>query len=357
MPIDGKAVKGRGAGAQVANRFLQRSYGVVHWEGIDEPSSEDGVGTRYLAENAKTLVNPVDSPDLPFSWSMNPYQGCEHGCAYCYARPTHEYYGYSAGLDFERIVLVKRNAAELLETKLRSPSWKPARIMLSGNTDPYQPIERKEGITRSLIAVMARFRNPLGIITKNALVLRDIDLLAEMAAQRLVSVAISITTLDEDLRRVLEPRTSTAGQRLRAVEELTKAGVPVFVMAAPIIPALNDKDLPAVLKAAANAGAVSAGYTIVRTNGAVKAVFEQWLRAHFPDRADKVLAQIAHAHGGSVQDSRFGTRMRGEGAFAEQVRRVFHVFHRRYFGERKLPDVDTSLFRVPPTGQLGLFDQ
>lgn len=354
MPIDGKTVKGRGANMAVANRFLQHSYGIVHWEAIDEV--DDTVApTVYRVEIPKTIVNPVNSPDLGFRWSMNPYQGCEHGCAYCYARPTHEYWGYGAGLDFERIIIVKQNAPQLLEQKLRSRSWQPEPIMISGATDPYQPVERKEGITRKLLGVMLRFRNPVSVITKNALVLRDLDLLSELASMRLAAVAMSITTLDEDLRRVMEPRTSSAVNRLKAVETLAKAGVPVHVMVAPIIPALNDKDIPTILKSAADAGALNAAYTLVRTNGAVKPVFEGWLRAHFPDRADKVLAQIRDAHGGSVEDTRPGLRMKGEGHIAHGINRLFAVMKQRYFSGRVFPDHDRSLFRVPPQGQLDLF--
>ena len=356
MPIDGKTIKGRGAQEYMANRFLKHSYGVVHWEGIDELNEEVG-HTEYRIENAKSIVNPVNSPDLGFNWSINPYQGCEHGCSYCYARPTHEYWGYNASLDFERIVLVKRNAPELLEQKLRSKNWKPDQIVLSGMTDPYQPIERKERITRKLLEVMVRFRHPVGLITKNALVTRDIDLLQDLASENLVHVAISITTLNEDLRRLMEPRTSTGENRLRTVEGLSKAGIPVFVMVAPIIPSINDMEVPAILRSVADAGARGASFTVVRTNGAVKAVFENWLRAHFPDRANKVLAQIAHMHGGNVEDTRSGIRMKGEGAFAESIQRLFTVFRKRYFAGRSLPIVNTSAFHVPTEGQLDLFDK
>ncbi len=357
MAMDGKAVKGRGAPGQVANRFLQHSYGIVHWEGIDEVEElpDGGGSTRYIEVFPKSILNKVDSPDVGIAWSVNPYQGCEHGCAYCYARPTHEYWGYGAGLDFERTVLVKRQAPELLRKALRHPKWEVGTISLSGNTDCYQPIERKERITRALLEVAQAFAQPVGIITKNALVLRDIDILAEMASRQLAMVAISLTTLDEDLRRVLEPRTSTARQRLRAIEELTKAGVPVFVMVAPVIPALNEHELPALLKAAAEAGAVGAGYTVVRTNGAVQDVFRAWLQQHFPDRAAKVIAQISAAHGGRMNDTDFGRRMKGEGAFAENIRRVFQVMRRRYFADRVLPELDRTQFKVPPEGQLDLF--
>jgi DNA repair photolyase len=354
MQIDGKPVKGRGASEQLANRFLQHSYEIVEPEGVDEVEEETHP-TKYIIGHPKTILNKVNSPDVGAGWSMNPYQGCEHGCAYCYARPTHEYWGYNAGLDFERVIIVKRNAPQLFEKALRDPKWEADSIMISGNTDCYQPVEREERITRGLLEVAQRFRQPIGIITKNALVLRDIDILSEMAAHRLASVAISLTSLNEELRRVLEPRTSTGRNRLRAIEELTKAGVPVSVMVAPIIPALNESEVPALMKAAASAGAVGAGYTVVRTNGAVQDVFRKWLEHHYPDRAAKVIAQISDAHGGTMNDSNFGRRMRGEGAFAENIRRVFHVMRRRYFGDRVHPGTDNSLFKRPPQEQLDLF--
>lgn len=354
MPIDGKAIKGRGSNTQVDNRFLQHSYGVAHWEGIDAVV-EDNPATRYVPEHAKRIVNKVDSPDLRMNWSMNPYQGCEHGCAYCFARPTHEYWGYSAGLDFERVILVKRNAPDLLRATFMDRKWKPEPIMFSGNTDCYQPVERTERITRRMLEVLLEFRHPVGMITKNALVLRDLDILRELAAMDLVSVAISFTTLNEDLRRVMEPRTSTGANRLKAMETLTKAGVPVFAMIAPIIPALNEQEVPTLIEAAANAGALGASYTVVRTNGAVKPVFEAWLRAHFPDRAEKVLAQIRDAHGGHTNDSRFGRRLRGEGHFAENIRQVFALMRRRHFADRQFPELDCSRFQRPELGQLSMF--
>ncbi|MEB2342881.1 MAG: PA0069 family radical SAM protein [Flavobacteriia bacterium] len=355
MPIDGKAIKGRGALTQVANRFQQHSYGVVHWEGIDELEEEDH-RTRHIDVEARSIVNKVDAPDLPFSWSMNPYQGCEHGCTYCYARPTHEYWGYNAGLDFERVVLVKRNAPQVLRATLMNRKWEPAPIMFAGNTDCYQPVERKEGITRKMLEVCLEFRQPVAMITKNALIQRDLDLLAEMAGLGIVSAAISLTTLNEDLRRVMEPRTSTAANRLRTIEALSKAGVPVHVMVAPIIPALNEHEIPALLEAAADAGASSAAYTIVRTNGAVKPVFDAWLHEHFPDRAAKVIAQVSAMHGGTMNDSTYGRRMKGQGAFAQMVKQLFSVTHRRVFAGRSMPLLRTDLFQRPPAGQLDLFD-
>ena len=354
MPIDGKPIKGRGAQEQVENRFLRHNYGVVHWEGIDDVEDEV-TPTKYLEIFPKSILNRVTSPDLPMDWSLNPYQGCEHGCAYCYARPTHEYWGYGAGLDFERVVLLKRNAPELFEKALRHPKWDVGTISISGNTDCYQPIERKEGITRKVLEVAQRFRQPVGVITKNALVLRDIDILAEMASNGLAMVAISLTTLDEELRRKMEPRTSSARNRLKAIETLTVAGVPVYAMIAPVIPGLNDNEVPALLKAAAEAGAMGAGYTIVRTNGPVEAVFRQWLETHFPERAAKVVAQVKHAHGGTMNDSAYGRRMKGEGAFAKHVDRMFTVFQHRYFADRSMPAMDHRSFRRPPQGQLDLF--
>ena len=354
MAGDGEFVKGRGAGGALSNRFLQRQYGAVHPEGIDEPEELDRP-TRVVEVFPKSILNRVNSPDIPFTWSLNPYQGCEHGCSYCYARPTHEYWGYDAALDFEQVVLVKRNAPELLERTLRKRGWQVDPIMLSGATDPYQPVERKERITRRLLEVFLAFGHPVRLITKNALVLRDLDLLSELASRRLASVALSITTLDEDLRRVLEPRTSTAAHRLRAVHELSAAGVPVHVMVAPIIPGLTDAGVPAVLKAAAEAGARSAGYTMLRTNGAVGEVFRRWLQDHLPDRASKVMAQTAHAHGGRMNDSRFGRRMRGEGAHADAIARMFTVFRERHFSGRSMPPLAMDQFRPPPEGQLELF--
>ncbi|MBL7952337.1 MAG: PA0069 family radical SAM protein [Flavobacteriales bacterium] len=354
MAIDDKAVKGRGAGEQVPNRFLQRSYGVVHQEGVDHVELE-AQPTRFISTYPKTIINKVDSPDLPFTRTINPYQGCEHGCSYCYARPTHEYWGYSAGLDFERIVLVKLNAPELFEQELRHRSWRSVPINLSGVTDPYQPCERTERLTRRILEIALEYKQPLTLITKNALIERDLDLLAAMAEERLVQVAISLTTLNEDLRRVLEPRTSTGTKRLRTISLLSSAGIPTMTMIAPIIPALNEPEVPTLLKAAAEAGALTAGYTVLRTNGAVKPVFEAWLHRHFPDRAAKVIAQTSDAHGGAMNDSVFGRRMRGEGAFAINIQRVFRVMRARYFVGRQMPELDTSLFKPPPRGQLDMF--
>jgi DNA repair photolyase len=354
MPIDGKAIKGRGAAEQVPNRFLKQHYAMVHPEGVDEVE-EGSSATRYLIEESRSIINPVNSPDLPFKWSLNPYQGCEHGCSYCYARATHEYWGYSAGLDFERVVIIKRNAPALLEQALRHRNWQGEPITMSGATDPYQPVERREGLPRRLLEVMDAFNQPVSLITKNALVLRDLDLLASMASRRLAAVAISLTTLDESLRRVLEPRTSSGVNRLRAIRTLADAGVPVHVMVAPLIPTLNEPELPALLKAAAEAGAGSAGYTVLRTNGAVEPIFRHWLQQHFPDRAAKVIAQTKALHGGHMGDATAGRRMKGEGVFSQNIQRLFRVMHRRYFGDRQFQPLDSSQFKPPPQGQLDLF--
>lgn len=356
MAIDDKPVKGRGASVQLANRFLERSYGVVHPEGVDRVEEDGDQPTRFIESFPRTIVNEVNSPDLPFHWTVNPYQGCEHGCSYCYARPTHEYWGYSAGLDFERIVLVKKNAPELFEQALRARRWKGAPINLSGVTDPYQPAERHYGLTRRILELALTYRQPLMLITKNALILRDRDLLAEMAKHSLVQVALSLTTLDEGLRRVLEPRTSTGARRLDAIAELGRSGIPTMAMIAPVIPALNDKEIPELLKRAAEAGALSASYTVLRTNGAVQNVFERWLRHHFPDRAERVLAGTRELHGGSVSDSIPGRRMKGAGPYAGGIRGLFSILHDRHFNGRILPALDSSSFRVPPNGQLDLFN-
>ena len=356
MSIDKKHVKGRGTTEQIPNRFLQRSYAVVHPEGVDMvEEAESDRTTRFIATHPRTIINKVDSADLPFSWSMNPYQGCEHGCSYCYARPTHEYWGYSAGLDFERIILVKRNAPELFQARIRDGRWSGEPVNISGVTDPYQPRERVERLTRRILEIALDHGQPIQLITKNALILRDLDILGMMAEQRLVHVAISLTTLNEDLRRVLEPRTSAGQKRLQAIGELSSAGIPVMAMLAPVIPALNQPEIPVLLKSAAEAGAMGASYTVLRTNGAVKPVFEEWLQRNFPDRAAKVMAQTAELHGGATHDTRVGRRMRGEGNHAATLARLFKVLHARYFQGRSMPALDRSRFHVPLRGQLDLF--
>ncbi len=339
------AHRGRGVSLNTGNRFTGREIELDP----DEVTEDDlKVRTRYLDDTSRTIVATNASSDIGFDVSINPYRGCEHGCSYCYARPTHENLGFSAGLDFERIVLVKRDAPRLLEERLMSPRWKPQVIAISGVTDPYQPIERKLGITRGVLEVLARFRNPVGLITKNALVTRDLDVLADMAAWNGASVYLSVTTLDESLRAKLEPRTSTISERLRAISELAGAGVPVGVNVAPIIPGLTDHEVPDILAAAAKAGARQAGYTVLRLPGAVATLFEEWLEAHYPLRKQKVLGRVRESHAGALSDPVFGRRMRGHGAHAEQVRELFHLACRRLGIDRdRYPDLETSQFRRP----------
>ena len=344
--------KGRGAQIKTENRFLKAQYVTDHIEGLDEPLLENP-HTQIFHESPKKIVNKVDSPDLGFGFSMNPYQGCEHGCIYCYARNTHEYYGFSAGLDFESKIIVKKNAPQLLEQQLLSKNWNAVPIMLSGNTDCYQPQEKKFEITRGLLKVMARYRHPVSIISKNSLVLRDLDLLQDLASDKLVHVYISITTLNEELRRAMEPRTASAIKRLKTVEALAKANIPVGIMNAPIIPGLNHHEIPAVLKAASEHGALNAGITIVRLNGSIGKIFEDWLRKNFPDRFEKVWNQICSMHGGNVNDSQFGRRMAGEGNIAESIHQLFRASKKKYFGGKAMPVYDLTKFRKG--GNLNLF--
>jgi DNA repair photolyase len=348
----GEYLHGRGAQIKPANRFLNQAFVTDHIEGIDEPTLEHPL-TQVFEETPRKIINPVNSPDLGMAYSMNPYQGCEHGCIYCYARNTHEYYGFSAGLDFETRIIAKSNAATILEKQLVEPSWKVSPIMLSGNTDCYQPLERRMGLTRKMLEVLARFRHPVGVITKNSLITRDIDILKDLASEKLVQVMISITTLDEDLRRTMEPRTATATKRLATIGELSRAGIPVGVMNAPVIPGLNHHEIPEILRRAAEQGALTAGMTVVRLNGAVAQIFEDWLKKNFPDRFGKVWNQIASLHGGQVSDSTFGRRMAGEGNLADIIHQLFRHSKRKHFEGRRMPAMDLTRFRRG--GNLSLF--
>lgn len=344
--------KGRGAQIKTENKFLKAQYVTDHLEGLDEPLLESPT-TQIFFDHPKTIVNKINSPDLSMMYSMNPYQGCEHGCIYCYARNTHEYYGFSAGLDFESKIIVKKNAPSLLEQFILKPNWSALPIMLSGNTDCYQPQEKKFQLTRKMLMVLANYRHPVGLITKNSLITRDIDLLQDLAKDHLVHVFVSITTLNEELRRVLEPRTASATKRLKTIEDLSKAGIPTGVMNAPIIPGLNHHEMPEVLKAAAEHGAVACGMTVVRLNGSIGKIFEDWLRKNFPDRFEKVWNQICSFHGGHVNDSQFGRRMAGEGHIAEAIHQLYQVSKKKYFSERKLPPYNLTAFRRG--GNLSLF--
>lgn len=347
--------RGRGAQINTQNKFLKNTYKAEHIEMIDEPLLSDSK-TQILFETPKKIVNTVKSPDVFSKYSMNPYQGCEHGCIYCYARNTHEYWGYSAGLDFERKIIAKTNAAQLLEKQLMNKNWEVAPIMFSGNTDCYQPIERKLKITRQMLEVLLKFKHPVGMITKNNIILRDIDLLQEMAKLKLVHVMVSITSLNEDLRLKMEPRTVTAKNRLKVIEKLNAAGIPTGVMTAPIIPGLNSNEIPQLIEAAADHGAVSAGYTIVRLNGSIKEIFTDWITKTFPDRAEKVLHQIAEVHGGSANDSRYGKRMSGEGEIASSVNQLFKMAVKKHLAGRNWGEYDLTAFSRPgETQQLELF--
>ena len=350
----GESHLGRGAGLRPAGRFEP-----IEIEPDPEETSEDPPpATRFFEDASRSIITTNDSPDIPFSASLNPYRGCEHGCAYCYARPTHEYLGLSAGLDFESRILVKRDAPTLLSRELSSKAWEPKTLAMSGVTDPYQPVERRLEITRGCLEVLAEARNPVAVVTKNHLVTRDLDLLAELARHDAVSVAISLTTLDDGLRRVLEPRTSPPRRRLAAIERLAEAGVPVGVMTAPIIPGINDHELPELLSAAAGAGARFAAYTVVRLPGAVAPLFEDWLERNLPDRKEKVLNRLRSMRGGRLNDPRFGSRMRGEDIFADQIHQLFEIGRRRAGIDARREPLSTSHFRrpVPPGAQPSLFD-
>ena len=340
----------RGTVSQPPNRFA-----ATHREALPELEDlepEPLPRTEFIPDHSVSLITFNDSPDLGFAASLNPYRGCEHGCIYCYARPTHEYLGYSAGLDFESRILVKERAPELLRRELAAPGWKPQVLALSGVTDPYQPVERRRGLTRQCLEVLAEFRQPVQVVTKNHLVTRDADLLAELARHRAAAVAISLTTLDPALRAVLEPRTSPPAARLAAVQTLAAAGVPVGVLLAPIIPGLNEHEIPRLLSAAAAAGARFAALQMLRLPGAVVPLFVEWLERHFPDRRDKVLGRIRALRGGRLNDPRFGTRMTGEGPAAAQVQRLFEVACRRAGISRDWPELSTAAFRRPGGTQL-----
>lgn len=351
-------LSGRGAQSRVTNKFEAHSHewldDFLNFCALEDETAEAN-HTKYVSVYPKSFVNKVNSPDVGMEYSANPYQGCEHGCVYCYARNSHEYWGYGAGLDFEHTILVKQNAPELLVKKLKSKSWEPRPIVFSGNTDCYQPIERKTEITRKCLKILLDWKNPVGIITKNSLILRDLDLLQELAKLNLVTVVISITSLSEKTRRLLEPRTATIKKRLQTVEQLTKAGIPVSVMMAPIIPSLTSHEILPLSKAVAEAGAKRIAYTIVRLNGQLAQIFTQWLEATMPNKAQKILNQIAQCHGGNLNDSRFGTRMRGEGPIAKQINDLISLAKSRYFEDLPKVELRTDLFSNPLENQLKLF--
>src|SRR5881409_1892667 len=340
-------IRGRGASWSPANRFERLHVDLTDIDVVDDdPDAEERPrrATQYFRDATKSVITRNASPDVGFETSLNPYRGCEHGCIYCYARPTHEYLGFSAGLDFESKIMVKTNAPQLLRAELESPRWQPQTLVMSGVTDPYQPVERKLRITRGCLEVLAKFRNPVAVITKNRLVTRDVDLLRELADCKAVAVNISVTSLDPNLQRVLEPRTSSPEARLDTIRQLRAAKIPAGVMVAPIIPGLTDHEVPKILEACAEAGAQFAGYTIVRLPWAVAPLFEHWLEEHFPDRKEKVLGRIRHLRGNRLNNSQWHRRMTGEGIFAKQIASLFEVgCHRAGIGTR--PRLSTAAFR------------
>ena len=353
-----RARKGRGAVSNATGRFEPERRVLTDdgWGSADARVAP--LETVYARDSAKSIINRNDSPDVPFELSVNPYRGCEHGCIYCFARPSHAYLGLSPGLDFESRIFVKEDAPALLAAELAKPGYVPKAITLGANTDPYQPVERKLGLTRRILEVLSRYRHPVCIVTKSALVQRDIDLLAPMAAERLAAVAVSVTTLDRGLARRLEPRAATPERRLETITALSTAGIPVAVLSSPMIPALNDAELEHILEAGAAAGASSAGYTFLRLPLELAPLFEEWLATHVPDKAKHVMSLIRQSRGGKAYDSTWGVRMKGTGPYAELLRIRFERARRRYGLERgRAWQLDTTRFRRPPKAgdQLSLF--
>ena len=355
---DNSFLKGRGAQQKVHNRFFELSH-EMRDDFLNycekEGEAADPNKTEYLTVYPKSIVNKVVSPDVGMAYSMNMYQGCEHGCIYCYARNSHEYWGYGAGLDFERKIMVKKNAPDLLEAFIKRKTWKAETIVMSGNTDCYQPAEKEFQLTRKCLEVFLKFRHPTAIITKNALILRDLDLLKELNENRLIGVNISVTSLSETTRRILEPRTASIKKRLKTIEVLANEGIPVNAMLAPIIPAINSHEILNLAKAVSEAGASTMAHTVVRLNGAIGGIFTDWIQKTMPDKADKVLNQIADCHGGQLNDSRFGQRMKGEGHIAKQINDMIALAKRLYFKNESRPQLNTQLHEAYKDGQLKLF--
>ena len=346
------SARGRGSASNPKNRFESIERVPEPADHNDETSS---LHTQFFTDASKSIIAYNDSPDVDFDASINVYRGCEHGCIYCYARPTHEYLGFSSGLDFETKIMVKKDAPELLRKELSSPMWKPQVIGMSGVTDCYQPAEKKRALTRHCLEVLLEFRNPVMIVTKNYLVTRDIDILSELARYQCAAVTISLTTIDSKLSSVMEPRTSSPPRRLAAIKMLSEAGIPAGYLQAPMIPGLTDSEAPAIARAAAAAGASFAGYTALRLPFAVQALFEQWLAQHYPDRKEKVLKRIRAIRGGKLNDPNFETRMRGEGIFAEQMAKLFHLACKKAGIHEGRPSLSTKHFRAPSRLQLDLF--
>ena len=347
-------LRGRGSVTNPKNRFESIERVPEPPEDSDEICSPQ---TQFFPDHSKSLIAYNDSPDVGFDASVNPYRGCEHGCVYCYARPSHEYLGFSSGLDFETKIMVKDDAPELLRKELSSPSWKPQLVALSGNTDCYQPVEKKKQLTRRCLEILLEFRNPVVIITKNHLVTRDIDILSELARYDCIGVTLSLTTLDHKLSSLLEPRASRPARRLAAIRALADAKVPVGYLQAPMIPGLTDSEAPAIGVAAAKAGATFCGYVALRLPFAVKALFEQWLEQHYPDKKDKILNRVREIRGGKLNDPNFNTRMRGEGIYAEQMAKLFQLARKKSGIAERWPKLTTEHFRRPGKDQLSLFDK
>lgn len=348
--------KGRGAVSNVAGRYEKQQSQAEDdgWGSLD--ADLPPLPTEIILDASKSLITYNDSPDIPFDRSVNPYRGCEHGCVYCFARPTHAYLGYSPGLDFESRILVKPDAATLLREELGKRHYRCAPLALGTNTDPYQPLERRQRIMRDILEVLWESRHPVGIVTKSALIERDIDILAEMAGQGLASVCLSITTLDRRLARTLEPRAAAPERRLEAISRLSEAGVPVGVMVAPLIPVLTDYELEAIVSAAQRAGAISAEYILLRLPLEVADLFEEWLREHYPLKAEHVMNRVRDSRGGKVYDPTFHRRLRGEGAYADLIGQRFGLIRKKLGLERGLPPLRTDLFRKPAAGGQMSFD-
>ncbi|WP_459210461.1 PA0069 family radical SAM protein [Aquimarina rhabdastrellae] len=351
-------IKGRGAQHHTHNRFSALKHEMrddfLNFCALEGEQVEQHQ-TSFIDVFPKSIVNKVNSPDVGMSYSVNPYQGCEHGCIYCYARNSHEYWGYDAGLDFEKKILVKRNAPELLAKKLAHKKWEAHPIVLSGNTDCYQPIEKKLKITRRLLELFLKYKHPVGIITKNALIQRDIDILKALAQDRLVSVYISITSLHEETRRILEPRTASIAKRFETVKKLNANGIPTNVMVAPIIPSINSHEIIPLVKKVAACGATQVGYTVVRLNGSLGEIFSKWLSHTYPDRKDKILHQIAECHNGQLNDSHYGTRMIGSGSIADQIKQQFQIARKKYLPKAEKIELNCSLHQYHKDDQLRLF--
>ena len=341
-------IKGQGAQRNVHNKFERYSYEPEDWE-LEKSK------TQIIEVHPKTIVNLVKSPDLPMEYSLNPYQGCEHGCTYCYARPTHEFWGFSAGIDFERKILAKKNAPELLEKFFKKRNYVPKTIMLSGNTDCYQPAERELEITRKILEVCLAYRHPVAILSKNALVLRDLDLFIKMNELNLISVALSIPTMNENLRRKMEPRTSSSMKKLEALKILKENNIPTGAMIAPIIPGLNSDETLKIIQIVSETGTDWFGYTLIRLNDAVEPVFAKWLEMNFPDRKDKVISLIKQMRGGKLGEKRYFERYKGEGNIAEMIHKTIEIGRNKYFKDRKMAELSTEHFTGSKTQQLKLF--